>query len=107
MRGAVRRVVSPGELSGVEEGIWVALAKVSFDACFQCARLFFVGADDEDGVVSGDAADDFGPVFVVDPGGNGLGASGGGDEDEEVECLADFEAEAFEDFTDAGERIFV
>ena len=48
--------------------------------------LLLVGADDEDGVVAGDGADDLGPVFIVDAGGDGLGASGGGDEDEEFEA---------------------
>ena len=54
--------------------------------------MFFVGADDEDVVVSSDGADNFGPVFVVDAGGDGLSASGGRNEDEEVHGLADFEA---------------
>ena len=60
------------------------LAKITFDSGLQESCLFLVGADDEDGVVSGDGADDFGPVFVVDACGDGLRASGGGDEDEEV-----------------------
>ena len=85
----------------------VELAKVVFDSRLQQVCLFFVRADDEDGVVSGDGAYDLGPVLVVDSGGDGLGASGGGDEDEEVDGLTDFEAEAFENLSDSGERVLV
>lgn len=69
--------------------------------------MFFVGTDDEDGVVAGDGAYDFGPIFIVDSCGDGLGAAGGGYEYEEVHGLPDFEAEAFEDFANSRERVFV
>jgi len=55
-----------------------------------------VGADDEHGVVAGDGADDFFPLFLVERGGNGLRAAHGGDNDDEILSLADFEAEAGE-----------
>ncbi len=64
--------------------------------------LFFVGADDEDGVVAGDGADHFGPVFVVDASGHGLRASGGGHDDEQVLRLAGFKAEAAQEFLERG-----
>ena len=69
--------------------------------------MFFVGADDEDGVVPGDGAYDFRPVFIVDSCGDGLSAAGGCYEYKEVHGLPDFETEAFEDFPDSGERVFV
>ena len=47
--------------------------------CLLCVR-----ADDEHGVVAGDGADDLRPVLVVDAGGYGLSAAGGGDQDEQV-----------------------
>ena len=80
-----------------------ALAKISFQSVFERGCLFFVRADDEDVVVSGDGAYDLGPVFVVDAGGDGLGASGGSDEDEEIHGLAHFKAKALEDLVDSGQ----
>src|SRR5271154_6033882 len=88
-------------------GIVAALAKVSFQSVFESSCLFFVGADDEDVVVSGDGADNFGPVFVVDAGSDGLGASGGRDEDEEIHGLADFKAEALEKLVDPRQGVGV
>src|SRR5271154_6544950 len=79
------------------------LAKIAFDSCLQETCLFFVWTDDEDCVVACDGSYDFGPVLVVDAGGDGLGASGGRDEDEEIDGLTDLEAEAFEDFTNSRE----
>ncbi len=66
-----------------------------------------VGADDEDGVVAGEGADDFGPLFVVERGGDGLGSADGGEDDEEVLGLADLEAEVLEDVADLGELFFL
>jgi hypothetical protein len=66
-------------------------------ACFSCGALF----------CSGDGTDNFGPIFVVDACGDGLGASGGSDEDEEIHGLADFKAEALEKFVDSGQGIGV
>jgi len=40
-----------------------------------------VGGDDQDGVVSGDGADDFGPALVVEGDGDGVGVAGRGFED--------------------------
>ena len=82
-------------------------AKVAFDSSLQVTCLLFVRADDEDGVVAGDGAYYFWPVFIVDSGGDGLSASGGGDEDEKVNGLTNFEAKAFEDLADSGESVFV
>ena len=78
---------------GRDEMFSAVLAKVAFDSCLEETCLFFVGTDDEDGVVSGDGSYDLGPVLVVDARGDGLSASGGGDEDEEVDGLTDFETE--------------
>ena len=102
VRGAVAREVVCSSTFVV-----AVLAKIAFDSCLQETCLFFVGTDDEDRVVPGDGSYDFGPVLVVDAGSDGLGASGGRDEDEEVDCLADLEAEAFEDFANSRERVFV
>jgi len=88
-------------------GMVAALAKVSFQSVFESSRLFFVGADDEDVVVSSDGADNFGPVFVVDAGGDGLSASGGRNEDEEVHGLADFKAEALQKLVDSRQGVGV
>ena len=88
-------------------GMVAALAKVSFQSVFESSCLFFVRTDDEDVVVSGDGAHNFGPVFVVDTGGNGLGASGGRNENEEVHGLADFKAEALEKLVDSGQGVGV
>jgi len=68
-------------------------AKVAFDSSLQVTCLLFVRADDEDGVVAGDGSYNLWPVLVVDARGDGLSASGGGDEDEEVDGLTDFETE--------------
>jgi hypothetical protein len=75
------------------------LAKISFNSGLQEACPIFVGADDENGVVSGDCADDLRPVFIVDSGSDGLGASSGRDQDEQVHGLSYFKAEAFEDLS--------
>jgi hypothetical protein len=79
---------------------------VDLDSGLERAGLLFVGADDEDGVIAGDSADNFGPVLVVDRRGDGLGAAGGRDEDEKIGGEADFEAEAAEDLADAGAFVF-
>jgi len=83
------------------------LAKISFNSCLQEAGLFFIGADDEDGVISCDGAHNFGPVFVVDSGGDGLGASGGGHKDKEIDGLTDFEAKAFKNLANSGQAVLV
>jgi hypothetical protein len=92
---------------GCDEMFSAVLAKVAFDSCLQEIRLLFVGTDDEDGVVPGDGSYDLGPILVVDARGDGLSASGSGDEDEEIDSLADFEAKAFEHLADSGEGVFV
>ena len=92
---------------GRGERFSAVLAKVAFDSCLQQVCLFLVRTDDEDSVVACNGAYDLGPVLVVDTGGDGLSASGGGDEDEEVDGLTDFESEAFEDFPDSGECVLV
>ena len=82
------------------------LGEIAVEAGFEGFGLLVVGADDEDGVVAGDGADDLGPVFVVDAGRYGLGAAGGGDEDEEVQGEAGLEAEVAEHLGDAGHVVF-
>lgn len=57
-------------------------------------------ADDEDGVVAGDGAYDFRPLFVIDCGGDGLGSAGAGDDDDEVCGLAGLEAEILQNLMD-------
>jgi hypothetical protein len=104
---AVRGAALVGCVAVCSAGMVAALAKVPFQSVFESGRLFFVGADDEDVVVSGDRTYYFWPVFVVDAGSDGLGASSGRDEDEEVHRLADFEAEALEKFVDSGQGIGV
>jgi hypothetical protein len=89
------------------EWIVAVSANVTFNLCLQECCLFFVRADDEDGVISGDGAYDFGPIFVIDSGGDGLRASGGGHKDEEVNGLTDFQAEALEDFANLRERVLI
>jgi hypothetical protein len=76
------------------------LSKGGFDSSAEGGGLGYVGADDEDGVVSGDGADDLGPALVVDAGGYGGGSSGAGDEDDEVESLFGFEGEVLKDVLD-------
>ena len=88
-------------------GMVAALAKITFQSVFESGCLFFVGADDENVVVSGDGAHDLGPVFIVDAGCDWLGASSGGDEDEEIHGLPDLKAEALEELADSGEGIGV
>src|SRR5882757_7557812 len=85
----------------------VMSANQLFHSKFERARLLLIGADDEDGVVSGDGADDLGPVLVVDTGGDGLRAAGAGDEHEQVGSLADLEAEAREHIADAGQVVLL
>src|ERR1700722_4690529 len=83
-------------------GLAVAeLAKVSFNSLLQEMRLLVVSADDQHGVVARDGANDLGPVFVVDASGDGLRASGSGDEDEQIECLANLESEALQHLADS------
>ena len=79
--------------------------KKRFDSAAEGGGFGDVGADDEDGVVARDGADDIGPAFEVDGGGDGLGAAGGGDEDDEIHGLARFHPEAVEDAFDAGEIV--
>jgi sirohydrochlorin ferrochelatase len=83
------------------------LGKEDLDALAQVGGLAGVGADDEDGVVSGDGADDFVELFVVERGGDGLGSAHGGDEDEQVLGLADFEGEVLQDSGDFRQVVFV
>src|ERR1700744_402297 len=83
------------------------LAKVTFDSSFQEGRLFFIGADDEDGIVSCDGAYDFGPVFVVDSCRDGLSASGCGYHDEQIHRLAHFETKTFKDLTYSRQRVAI
>ena len=102
VRGAVAREVVCSSTFVV-----AVLAKIAFDSCLQETCLFFVGTDDEDRVVAGDGSYDFGPVLVVDASSDRLGASGSRDEDEEVDCLTDLEAEAFENFANSRESVFL
>jgi hypothetical protein len=81
--------------------VWKS-ANVAFNPRFKRASLPFVRADDEDGVVAGDGADDLRPVFIVYRCGDRLGRAGGGDEDEQVGGLTGLEAEAAQDLADAG-----
>src|ERR1700727_645390 len=101
VRGAVVRE------AGSSTFVVAVLAKIAFDSCLQETCLFFVGTDDEDRVVAGDGSYDFGPILVIDSGSDRLGASGGCDEEDEIDCLTDLEAEAFEDFANSRERVFV
>src|ERR1700681_1722665 len=80
---------------------------VAFNPRFERAGLPFVRADDEDGIVAGDGADDLRPVFIVYRCGDGLGGAGGGDKDEQVGGLAGFKSEAAKHLTDAGALIVV
>src|SRR5271163_676906 len=83
------------------ELIVAELAKVSFNSSLQQICLFLIGADDEDGVVSRDCANDLRPVFIVDSGGDGLGASGCCYQDEQIDCLSYFKTKTFKQFTDS------
>src|SRR5665213_2426239 len=83
------------------------LSNVGLDPVLDGEGPARVLADDEDGVVAGDRADDFGPLFVVDGGSDGLRAAGAGDDDDEVERLAGFEAEVLQDLVDGGLVVFV
>jgi hypothetical protein len=84
-----------------------ALVKITFQSVFERGCLFFVGADDENVIVSGDGAYYLGPVFVVDAGSDGLGASSCGDEYEEIHGLPNFKAKALEELADSGEGVGV
>lgn len=84
-------------------GFVVGLGNEGLDAGFEGFGAAVVGADDEDGVVAGEGADDFGPLFVVEGGGDGLGAADGGEDDEEVLGLANLEAEVLKDVADFGQ----
>ena len=65
------------ELEGV-------LANEVLDARLQGFGAAGVGADDEDCVLAGYGADDVGPFFVVERGGDGLRTAHGGKDNEEV-----------------------
>ncbi len=104
--GARAPVALDGEIS-LTEGVSAELAKVSFNSCLQQTCLFFIGADDEDRVVACDGAYDLRPVFVVDSCRDGLSASGGRDQDEQIHRLAHFETKTFEDFTDSRQGVVI
>jgi hypothetical protein len=90
----------------VRRVVCAVLDNVGLDSGAEAFGGAGVGADEEDGVVAGDGADDFVPLLLVDGGGDGLRAAHSGEDDEEVLGLADFEAEVFEDVLDAGEVVF-
>jgi hypothetical protein len=78
------------------------LGNVRLDPLLDCESFARVCADHQDGVVAGDGADDFGPLFVVDGGGDGLRAAGAGDDDDQVFGLTGFEAEVLQHLVDGG-----
>ncbi len=69
--------------------------------------LFLIWADDEDGVVACDCANDLRPVFVIDSSCDGLGASGCCYQNEQIHGLPNFEAKTFKNFTDSRQGVFV
>jgi len=85
----------------------VGLFNVSLDPGLEGFGFAGVGADDEDGVVAGDGADNFFPLFVVHCGSDRLRAAHGGEDDEEVLGLTNFEAEVFEHVGDGREIVFL
>ena len=63
----------------MRSGLAAELGKVGLDAGLERGGGGVVRADDEDGVVAGDGADDLVPLFRVERGGDGLSAAHGGD----------------------------
>ena len=82
------------------------LGKMRLDSRLERGGGTIVGADDEHGVVAGDSADNFFPLFLVERGCDRLRTAHGGEHDDEILRLADFEAEAGEGF-DEQRRIVV
>src|SRR5579875_1568425 len=86
-------------------GVAASSTNVPLNSGFESLCALFVRADDEDGVVACDGADDLGPVFIVDARGDWLGAAGVGDENDKVHRLTSFETKGAEDFANAGGRV--
>src|SRR5271168_4425494 len=101
MRGAVFAALPASDSTGSTEFIVAELAKVSFNSCFQQICLLFIGADDEDGVVSSDCADDLRPVFIVDSGSDWLGASGCCYQNKQIHCLSYFKTKTLKQLADS------
>src|SRR6185312_3484005 len=83
------------------------LGNVGLDTMLDGKRLARVLADDEDGVIAGDGADHLGPLFVIDGGSHRLRTAGAGNDDDEVERLAGFEAKVLQHLVDRGLVILV
>src|SRR5260370_19580736 len=99
VRGALAGVSLVRE-SGRSTGFIVTeLAKISFNSSFQQICLFFIRADNKDGVISSDGAYHLRPVFVVDSGCDGLSTSGSRHKNQEVHSLSHFKTKAFQNFT--------
>jgi hypothetical protein len=84
----------------------VRLDKVGLDTVFEGLGAANVGADDKDGVVASDGADDFFPAFRVDAGGDGLGSADDGADDDEVLGLDNRHAKVLKDAGGFGKVVF-
>ena len=90
---------------GATDGVEVGLGKEGLQALAEGVGGGEVCADDEDGVVAGYGAEDFGPFFVIDAGGDGMGCTTPSQEHQEVSGLTKLDAEAGEHVGDGREVV--